>query len=122
MAGKVWVAVFAMLLSWAPAGASAQSAGDFYKGREVHLLVGAAAGGGLAGTVSRLLRFANSFPQVLVGDLTVTDGTGSPQLDILVAVAALRGTPLLLGRSRYPGSNRCDRHGFKFTYPPRRFF
>ena len=46
MAGKVCGVVLAVLFSSIPALAWAQTGATFYKGRETHLLVGAAAGGG----------------------------------------------------------------------------
>jgi tripartite-type tricarboxylate transporter receptor subunit TctC len=44
--GIRWLALAVLWIFSAPSVATAQTAAEFFKGREMHLLVGAAAGGG----------------------------------------------------------------------------
>ena len=61
--------------------------------------------GGLACAVRGALGFADALAQVLVGDLPIAHRAGRPQFDVFVAVARLRGAPLLLG-GMAPGASR----------------
>jgi tripartite-type tricarboxylate transporter receptor subunit TctC len=110
MAPKVKFAVLAMVGAIGAVPAKADPVADFYKGRNIEFIVGAAAGGGFDQTARPLAPFLAKYmpgnPNVVVRNMP--GGAGVIMTNFLVSAAASDGTVIGMGTGNIPYEPRLN--------------
>lgn len=121
----VWRALALCGMALVASRASADSVADFYKGRNIDFIVGAAAGGGFDQTARPLAPFLSKYmpgnPNVVVRNMP--GGAGVIMTNYLVSAAAADGTAIGMGTGNVPYEprlNMLSADGRNIRYDPRK--